>query len=229
MKPLIAIVTCHRFKSRADACRATWVKDIQNFDYKFFLSQSDRDPSEDEVFLDVPDDYESLPHKVRAVYQWAVQQGYTQVLKCDDDALILPERLVPPKSSYEGRLNHSMEHIAPLGWCSGFAYWLANDSLRLAAQTPIENFTAEDLWVGNTMSKHGITCQNLPGFVFLSQAPRMRWDGMHGTMVATCEFPDDKMAVAYNYFRNPRPFGATMDRGNRTNPRLFMVRKGPTR
>jgi len=75
MKILIAILSCHAYRQRADALRATWLSDAARagVDVLFFLGRNPQ-PAQgkpDEVAFDVDDGYLSLPQKSRAMYQWA--------------------------------------------------------------------------------------------------------------------------------------------------------------
>lgn len=214
-RPLIAIITCHRFKNRADAVRATWVPEMtslvaedKRFDIVFFLGRGEaRNPLPDEVFLDVEDDYKSLPYKVRAAMKWAVDRGYEYVLKCDDDTFIYPERIVHdiPRVPYSGRLNRSMPHLAPKGWCSGFAYWLSGQALRTIANATKIDQAAEDLWVGKTLGEVGITCTPHANFLVLSLGGPREWTQHKNHVIAACEFPGDKMIMIHKALRGPNP------------------------
>ncbi len=217
MKPLIAITTCHRFKNRADAQRATWIKDLDGrFDYKFFLGEGgNRPPDEDEVFLTVPDDYKSLPEKVHLTMKWATEHGYNDVLKCDDDVHIMPARLTVPSSLYEGRVNSSSRNLAPKGWCSGYAYWLRGTALKLVA-TNKPTMAAEDLWVGSLLNANGITPNKNPGFVVLSHISRMLWHTFREKIVATCEFPGGLMYDIHRVMNGT----LTPEETSQNNPRL---------
>ena len=54
MKILFAIMTCHAYRSRAQAQRETWVKDVpEGVDCRFFLGGSATAQNPDEVILDV--------------------------------------------------------------------------------------------------------------------------------------------------------------------------------
>lgn len=202
MKPLIAIVTCHKFESRANAQRATWLQTC-GYDYKFFLGKSDREPLPDEVFLDVPDDYNSLPFKVRAICKWAVEHGYDVLLKVDDDAYVFTERLIVPIALYAGRLNNSQPNKCPNGWCSGFTYWLTDYALEVIAKGPEPEETAEDLWVGIVLSNHGVKPVASPGFIVLSILPKEVWGHYEKQVVATCEFAGPAMLEFHDLFTNP--------------------------
>lgn len=212
MKILIAIVTCHKFYDRAMAQRNTWIKRIDGLDYRFFLSNTDRKPLDDEVFLDVPDDYLSLSLKVKAVMKWALEHDYDAVLKCDDDTFIFPDRLLRslPTTLYEGRINRSNQQLVKNGWCSGFAYWLTGRSINLIANATQPELTAEDLWVGVTLSKHNIFPKEQPGFIVLSLQNKSMWSSFRNQVIATCEFPGSEMIeIDYAMMNNVKPHERT--------------------
>lgn len=179
-KILIAVVTCEKFKTRADAQRQTWVPRIQGADVRFFLGKQEREPLSDEVFLDVPDDYKSLPHKVRAMHQWALASGYTKVLKTDDDTYVHPVRMMSaiPPQDYAGFLNGT----PPKPWCSGFCYWLSETAMRITSvsEIPTEEW-AEDRWVGGVLYDHGI---------------KPFYDRRYSLIIPGWRLPDFKTAVA---------------------------------
>jgi hypothetical protein len=155
MKLLIAVVTCDRFKDRADAQRATWVPLVSGADVRFFLARQTREPLPDEVFLDsCPDDYNSLPLKVKLTFQWALANGYTNAMKCDDDTYINPNLVISmPTQDYVGFLNAT----PPKPWCSGFCYHLSERAMRIVAEAEIpKDEWAEDRWVGGILADHGI-------------------------------------------------------------------------
>lgn len=217
-KPLIAIITCHKFQGRADAQRATWIKDIKGIDYKFFLSKGGREPTSDEVFLDVPDTYEGLSWKTQAVVKWAVENGYDAVFKCDDDTYLFPDRLkrIYPQSPYEGRINTSNSQLAPRGWCSGFAYWLAGPALKIIMDAGEPTNKAEDLWVGITLNKHNIIPVSQAGFKVLSVISPTMWHSFKDQVIAACEFRDSMMLEFDKVMKNPCAYNPTIH--NTMNP-----------
>jgi hypothetical protein len=155
-KILIAVVTCGdpKFKARADEQRASWVPRIQGADVRFFLAKQEREPLPDEVFLDCPDDYHSLPLKVKLMFQWALANGYQKVMKCDDDTFVA-SRIISaiPSQPYAGFLNAT----PPKPWASGFAYWVDEQCMRILVEAPIPpDEWAEDRWVGGVLHGHGI-------------------------------------------------------------------------
>lgn len=205
-KPLIAICTCHRFRGRADAQRATWVKKIKDIDYKFFLGGSNGIPGIDEVFLDVPDDYDSLPLKTQAIMKWALDHGYDAVFKCDDDTYVFPDRLLTilPTTAYEGRINGSNVQLAPKGWCSGFAYWLAGEAISIIANAGKPTHRAEDLWVGMILNAKGIHPKTQSHFKVLSTLSSTQWYSMKNQIIAACEFREGQMIQFEQAINDPQ-------------------------
>lgn len=181
MKPLIAVVTCEKFKSRASIQRVLWVPQVADrADVRFFLAKQERGPLPDEVFLDCPDDYNSLPLKVKLMFTWALANGYTKTLKLDDDTLLLPDRLLAdiPPQDYAGYLNAT----PPKHWCSGFCYWLSERAMRIVTAAAIpENEWAEDRWVGGVLHDHGI---------------KPHWDKRYCLIIPKWPMPNLKLAVA---------------------------------
>lgn len=188
-KVLVAIPACHRYEygqlahgiqrqteDRLAAQRATWLQGAPAFssyvDCKFFFGRgATRMPEPDEVFLDCPDDYLNLPHKMQAIYRWALAHGFAFVYKCDDDTFVYLDRLLASgfeHYDYTGYIVEPDEVRAPRSYISGGAgYWLSRRALEHLAQEEIDHW-AEDLWTGRVMAKHGIRPHRdpryLPGF-----------------------------------------------------------------
>ncbi len=110
----------------------------------------------DELALDVPDGYMYLTHKARAAFQWAVEQDYDYVFRCDTDTFIDIPRLLASgfeKFDYTGRkLGGPKEHGYAYG---GPGHFLSNKALRILMDAPI-TIVADDVWVGDVMRQHDI-------------------------------------------------------------------------
>lgn len=188
---LIAIPACHRYaygqhkdprighadrisNDRIDAIRDTWAKDVAAFkdyvDFKVFYGHQDpaakREPLEDEIFLNVADDYDSLPWKVKGIIEYAFRGGYDYLFKGDDDTFIYVDRLM--SSGFEGHDYLGYSYPAQGNYISGGpGYWLSRKSMQLLSGTPAQGW-AEDKWVGDTLKARGIQpvrdCRYLPGF-----------------------------------------------------------------
>lgn len=87
---------------RIAAIRDTWWKDVGNHpgvEAKFFYGLH-AEPDQpyvwlsDETVVAVPDDYESLPLKTRAICKYALEHEFDFVFKCDDDTAVYVDRLV---------------------------------------------------------------------------------------------------------------------------------------
>lgn len=179
MRLLIAIPTCHSLvypqhdqgaahhnrtdNVRSSAIRNTWYKDAAGkIDVKFFYgrwpAEATRLPQDDEIFLDVLDDYYSLPVKVQTMFQWCLDEGYDQVLKCDDDVFVYIDRLLGDfrPTDYKGYQVSAVD--GP--YASGTAYWVSRRAMQLIVNEPWNGDWAEDKWVGKTLLKHGIALEN---------------------------------------------------------------------
>lgn len=177
--PIICVTCCHQYvypkhdeggghKSgshvlRAQAARDTWYKIAQQYrdrlEVKFFYgrwpSEATRAPLPDEVFLDCPDDYYSLPQKVQAMFQWVLENGNPKALKVDDDVAIYIPRLLPDLDSPADYRGYEIE--MDIKFASGTAYWLSRLAMELVAREEIDpKEWREDHFVGQTLFKHGI-------------------------------------------------------------------------
>jgi hypothetical protein len=149
MKVLVAIVSCHNNKQRRDWQRQTWIPSLQ-YDYKFFLSEGKIAVLEDEVVLSCKDDYLSLPDKVYEIIKYARNNGYTRLLKLDDDVYVVPSRLEIPTEDYVGHA-YGHKHYA-----SGAAYWLSERAMDAILHKYYKRTKAEDSCIGETLKFHNI-------------------------------------------------------------------------
>ena len=212
MKPFFAIISCHKNRHRRDAIRKTWLGDIgERADYKFFVGNGDTELEEDVVKLEVADDYKNLPHKVRAVLQWVLNQDYKDILKVDDDVYVFPERILAcmGKGDYVGRWASASSAVCPKGFISGFAYWLTESSARIMANTePDLNITAsEDCWTGRVLSEHGIIATHDQRFMVISIIARQMWHSFSRQGAAFAQFESGLMqhfdAIAKGRIQEP--------------------------
>lgn len=151
---------------RVQALRETWLNDVLPFykhvDYKLFYGQgASRDPLVDEVFLDVPDDYGSLPQKTIAMCRYAMEHDYDFLFKPDDDTYVWVDRLVHELLSNRfmdyGGFTHA--HVAG----GGPGYWLSRRAFTIVAEKAnLENW-AEDVTVSKTLHHNGIQPRMLVG------------------------------------------------------------------
>lgn len=167
---LIAVKSCQQHRSYHQAIRDTWGRGFKPLQVIFFMGGTG-DTQGDEVYLSCPDDYMSLPHKTKAICQWAGDR-YERIFLCDNDTFIRPDEFhrithpYVPHTDYEGHMNklcpigqtayykdHMGEYPNCHPWASGgIGYFLSRRAAELVAtQTP--NVWAEDLWVGQIIGK----------------------------------------------------------------------------
>ena len=188
-KILIAIPTCFSFdyethgggpecaatgfhqngpNEQVKAVRETWGADVEafeNVELKFFYGKPKdgypRKPEAYEVFLDVPDGYDSLIAKTVGICQYVADNGYAFVFKADDDTAVYVERLLIEL------LENSFDYAGYLhgGVCSGGpGYLLSNHACKIVAtqgRQPQHTY-AEDVHVSRVLGNAGIRALMLP-------------------------------------------------------------------
>jgi Galactosyltransferase len=140
MRALIAVMSCHSRSKFRELIRSTWAKLVpQGTDMKFFLGRGETKAEEDEVVLDCEDGYYDIPDKVRSIVRWALKHGYDYMLKCDDDVVLIPEKLMASDfCNYEfvgGRDPRVVPGEINTPW--GFCYWLSQTTMKLVENAPL--------------------------------------------------------------------------------------------
>lgn len=185
MKYLIAITSCARDRAAQQAQRDTWIKDIPeasakfgkkinvgpqylSVDYRFFLGQpKPADARDDEVFLNVPDDYDSLAHKTKGLFVWAYENGYNHTFKTDVDTLVCPVALLDSgfnSCDYMGGLHHGSDGMMFASGGSG--YWLSSKVYPFVNASTPQNGEAEDLFIAKLCYANEITLHGNPMYKF---------------------------------------------------------------
>jgi hypothetical protein len=154
---------------QTQAIRETWGRDIEPFkehvDLKFFYGRPaggyPRAALADEVYLECPDSYGSLPLKTVGVCDYVVANGYKYVYKCDTDTFCFVDKLLmeimETKFDYAG-FRHS-------DVCSGGpGYLLSEHACRIiSTQGRTPKHWAEDVHVSRVLADAGIQPLMLPG------------------------------------------------------------------
>jgi hypothetical protein len=178
--PIVLVMACQRDRDSGllQALRQTCYANSK-VEYRFFLGNQARTDVvwEDEVRLDVSDDYDSLPWKSQAAQKWAAERGYDWTLKVDSDTYVYTSRLQVPQerkhtlptgdeiiwpADYVGHFwNHPEEQDSVIvmpnrSYASGGAGYWSSPSLRdKIISTPV-TYKIEDVWVGAVASAHRI-------------------------------------------------------------------------
>jgi len=155
---------------RIQAVRETWAKDIEPFKehvtLKFFYGKPPggypRQPLADEVFLEVPDDYEHLIEKTRAICRWALSNGWEWCFKCDDDTGVYVERLIGELMTSRGMQYGGYRHG---NICSGGpGYWMSKTAMKFVGhRADRKHQWAEDVNTGLILNNEGIEALHLDG------------------------------------------------------------------
>src|ERR1700733_8451068 len=93
MSLLVAVKSCaqHMDLGFHQKIRETWGQDLS---VKFFIGDNFRKHEPDEVILDAPDDYHSLPKKTRTICQWATGKSIDYLYICDVDTYVKASNLM---------------------------------------------------------------------------------------------------------------------------------------
>ena len=234
MRPLIAVITCHKNESAVQAQRDTWAKQARGIDIRFFYGiGAKRSPLPDEVFLNVLDNYSSLPHKVQHAVQWALSHGYNGVFKCDDDAYVVPERLSAlTMREYAGSYRAA-------GYMHGGAgYWLGSTSLQYVARAVVEG-VSEDGWVAKVLFAHKVEAYDDARLVYRRRVyrdPFPETPTKENDLILSAEFAPEEMLAVHKQWLGKKKTDPTdnmsaaeykkfLEHGNRqAGENLFVVR-----
>lgn len=189
---LLAIISCERFAERITTLANTWIPALPDtVDVRVFTGP----------MLEVEDDYRHLPLKVKAMFEWAVRQGYDQIVKCDDDVYMIPHRFViDTRVAYQGRVRQpSREQGGPelygpreSSYCSGFTYRLNSRAAKIIADSCYNGDWAEDRWVGNTLAQNNIFPSHDPSFQL--------WPAGLGGLRHFCTIPNPNCAACQRVY-----------------------------
>jgi len=211
MKILIAVTSCHAYRDRADAIRATWGPEVEGADVRYFLGAGAAQRP-DEVILDCPDGYHYLSMKTQLIRRYAVAHDYDFLWKIDDDCYLRPERLLGNgfgALDYVGRLRGpSGNYASP--YCSGFCYGLSRKSLELLCplEWRVNEDFSEDRWTGNKLLSLGISPHNETQFIVeysKTSAISGREPPLVGNdVIAACEYSPQNMRNVHAQFKSGR-------------------------
>lgn len=162
MKTLIAVVTSRSREAWREAIRSTWLPQVHNgwADVFFFMGRGEpREFKVDEVSLDCEDAYMGLPEKVREIARWSYAHDYGHTLKCDDDVVLMPSKILTSgyqQWDYSGKSNRGK---TPAEIPFGFNYWFSKKCAGIIGKAELpsdKNDNDDEKWVANTLYANGI-------------------------------------------------------------------------
>jgi hypothetical protein len=156
VKVLIGICSCHNFPEKRAAVRETWLTRVpKEMAALFFVGNGEGVFEKDVVTLPTQDNYESLPKKVQAFFQFSLTHyEFDYLFKCDDDTYLLCDRLpelFTDKSDFVGSADWWPSHAD-----GGAGYLLSKRAVEIAAQAWCPESGREDLWVAELLRNAGI-------------------------------------------------------------------------
>lgn len=133
-------MSCHSRSGFRDTIRETWAPLVpKDTDMRFFLGRGECSVKKDEVVLNCGDEYMEIPDKVRAMVRWALDHGYDYMLKCDDDVVLIPTKLMASEFAPHDFTGCQDPRCVPgeirTPW--GFCYWLSRKAMTLVATAPL--------------------------------------------------------------------------------------------
>ena len=161
MKILIGILSCSRDYHCHEDLRNTWLRDVSYFpevSFKFFMGLGCQSLSQDEEVLEAPDYYRGMKLKVKKMLEYAHENKYDFIFKCDADTYCDIPRLINSGFhffdyvGYGGSLPNGV--IVPYG---GSGYWLSEKSIiTLLSKSTDNGYECEDWWVSRILNANGI-------------------------------------------------------------------------
>ncbi len=164
MKILIAIPSCHSFRQYEQTVRDTWGPEVApSSDLRFFLGNPQGTPSLDEVFLDVPDDWDGITKKCVEMFRWTLDQGYEFVWKVDLDTLVRPRQLLGSGLDVYDWVGGRNSFFAS----GGAGYGLSRRAMENVLRHPITTTCEEDVHMARALLEQGIELHADPRFKFI--------------------------------------------------------------
>jgi hypothetical protein len=133
-------------------------------DYRIVLGREEENSSPDELILDTPDNDRTALGKVKHLIQYALDNGYDYLFKCDIDSYVHVPRLL--SSGFE-QYDYSGYGGPPLYGGSG--YWLSRRAMQIAQRTKIAELIFEDHWTGRALAAEGILPHQDPRYHSLTK------------------------------------------------------------
>ena len=156
-KIFMGLVTCDqpKYQNLTYLCLNSWAKTLpDNFDLKVCTG----------AVLGVPDDYNSLQLKTKALVIYSKVHHYDGTIKIDDDVFVRTDKLVFPSEDYAGWASlDNYQHECPWAHCQGGFYCLSKRAMDIIAEAPFYPkhpnkclAKNEDSWVGWSLKENGI-------------------------------------------------------------------------
>ena len=200
MKILTAILTCTSTQARADACLATWIRDIKSpHDYVFYGDKA-QSQAMDKTWNCSPDSGEhrrKLPQKTFKMLVESLNHDWDFLFKCDDDTYACFDRLIeflktydPSKDLYIGK------QLGNKGYAQGGAgYILSRSAVQKcvnASEVFLTSPISEDRTLGRALKSQDVNLT--PTLSLSTPSPKARKDQ---SPCLNAIFKDEKITTHY--------------------------------
>lgn len=165
MKILTTILTCSSTQERADACLATWIKDIKSPHDYFFYGDKIQSQAMGKTWNCSPDEGEHrhrLPKKTYKMLVKSLDYEWDFLFKCDDDTYVAFDKLINLLKNYipDDELYIGRKIVNPLAYAQGGAGYVLSRSAMQARVNASEIFLtspiSEDRTLGTALKSQGI-------------------------------------------------------------------------
>ena len=177
--PLILIGSCEAWRHNGinQAARDTWIKDLgDSFAYRFVLGKECQNPGPDELIVDAPDGYATLPYKTKAARKWATDNGYGYTFHCGADTYVIASRFKMINYEAYDYLGYCMDDGYRLNSSrlvkfmqGGAGFWLSPKAASFIEKAEIPAWVkfGDDVWIGDVLlggESPGLKCAHDSGY-----------------------------------------------------------------
>jgi len=210
MKTLIAVAGCNQpvYQGRWLNQCLTWIphqaQTLPDVDVRLFTGRGTSKPMCDEVRLNCPDSYPERKKKVKAIFCWALENGYDRLVKIDDDTYVRPERLASLEEiDYGGfrmqqKFMDGPKFLYERETILGAFYVMSRKAMRCCLEPDLHpEVPFEDCWVSLQLVDSGIAMVDLRprlGYEFYNGDPAPSWFDNH-----TPPKPDNNIVASWEY------------------------------
>lgn len=185
-KVLIAVISYSydAIRGSHQAIRETWGKDVGSADLRFFMPQVEYVLQRDEVFVDVPGDYDHISQEVQEILRWSISKDYDFTFLCCNDLFCIPNKLFScgfelydysgifyPPNIYIGTTFTFDCNQTPFpntySWVNGgFGWFMSRKAAELVVFVESKYKSAGDIYIGQVLGPHmqsnKIRTKNIP-------------------------------------------------------------------
>ncbi len=157
---VVGVLSARGNVAKRQAIRQTWNRLMpSDCELLFLIGDPEKKGARikgDELWLPVPDGYNSLPHKTKAWCQWLCKyRSFARALKCDDDTYVAIDRLLVTDKKDADYVGAPLGHDSRVA-SGGAGYLLSPRAVAILARDMQARSSAEDVEAWAALHAHGI-------------------------------------------------------------------------